>query len=125
MAIFARQWSVARYKNTSAGSAEIRLQTFLTVSAWLWPLSGVAWGSLTLVFFPTAPANLEFVCMTVLLALPGIGAATFSAHWRAFAGYADGLIVAVLAALVIGSRGLSDFPSDLNFYGVLLLAASY
>lgn len=125
VSISARQWSVARYKTASAGSDEIRLRAFLTVSAWLWPLSGVAWGSLTLVFFPTAPANLEFVCMTVLLALPGIGAATFSAHWRAFAGYADGLIVTVLAALVIGSSGLSNFPSDLNFYGVLLLAVSY
>ncbi len=123
--ISARQWSVARYKNSAHASPEARLQTFTLVSSWLWPLSGVIWGSLTLVFSPAAPANLEFVCMTVLLALPGIGVATFAAHWRAFAGYADGLIVTMIAALVFRSRGLNDFPAELGFYGVLLLAVCY
>ena len=125
LVILIREWSVRRYRDESTGSAQSRLQAFMAWSSWLWPLSGVLWGSLTLVFFPHAPPSVEFVCMTVLLALPGLAAATFSSHWRAFAGYVDGLIAMVIVALVFGSRGIGGISSDLNLYGLILLAISY
>ncbi|MCY7370583.1 MAG: HAMP domain-containing histidine kinase [Polaromonas sp.] len=125
LVILARQWSVARYQNESIGSAQSRLESFVSRSVWLWPLSGVVWGGLTLVFLPQAPPYKQFVCMTVLLAMPGVAAATFSAHWRAFAGYADGLLAAVVVSVFLGSRDLPMIATELNFYGLAVLAIAF
>lgn len=121
----ARTLVIRRYQRKLVGVSGPLLQAFMARYSWLWPLSAMIWGSSMFVFFLQAPIYDQFVCLLVLVGMGGFAIGTFSAHWRCFSGYVNGLGASVMAALVyqlVIERGI---PSTFNLYGLVALVLTY
>ncbi len=101
------------------------LRAFLRRFGWAWTAVGVVWGASMFVFFLKAPAYDQFVCIMVLVAMPGFAVGTFSGYLRAFNGYVDGLALTVLAALAWQLFLGRALPADFTTVGMLMLALIY
>lgn len=113
------------YQRKFEGVSGPALRTFLRRFGWAWPAGGVVWGTSMFVFFLKAPAYDQFVCIMVLVAMPGFAVGTFSAYLRAFNGYVDGLALSVLAALAWQLFLGRALPADFTTGGMLVLAMIY
>jgi signal transduction histidine kinase len=120
-----RYWVVSRYRQKMNGVSGPLLDAFMARYAWTWTLSAIVWGALMFLFFLQAPVYHQFVCMTVLVALPGFAVGTFSSYLRGFSGYVDGLMITVIAALVFFLVQEQGEPSSFNTWGMLILALIY
>jgi signal transduction histidine kinase len=116
---------VFRFRRNFEGVSGPRLNTFLARWGWAWPASGVVWGASMFVFFLKAPAYDQFVCITVLIAMPGFAVGTLSAYLRGFNGYVDGLCLTVLAALMWELLNGQAIPANFTTVGMFVLAAVY
>ncbi len=121
----ARYWVISRYRRKMNGVSGPPLDAFMARYAWAWTFSSVLWGALMFLFFLQAPIYHQFVCMTVLVALPGFAVGTFSSYLRGFTGYVDGLMITVVAALVFFLVEEQGEPSSFNTWGMLVLALVY
>lgn len=121
----ARYWVIGRYRRKMNGVSGSLLDDFVARYAWTWTFSAVIWGALMFLFFLQAPVYHQFVCMTVLVALPGFAVGTFSSYLRGFTGYVDGLMITVIAALLFFLVEERGEPSSFNTWGMLILALVY
>ena len=100
------------------------IQSFARRAFVAWTAGGVVWGASMFVFFLKAPLYDQFVCLTVLLAMPGFAVGTFSANLRSFNGFVDGLCLTVLIALFwelgVGRRFPSTVPATAMVFLALL-----
>ena len=101
------------------------LNAFLARWGWAWPAAGVIWGASMFVFFMKASTYDQFVCITVLVAMPGFAVGTFSAYLRAFNGYVDGLCLTVVAALIWQLLLGQNIPANFTTVGMFVLALIY
>ena len=113
------------YQRKFDGISGPALRAFLRHFGWAWPAGGVVWGASMFVFFLKAPAYDQFVCIMVLVAMPGFAIGTFSGYLRAFNGYVDGLVLTVLAAMVWQLFLGRALPADFTTVGMLVLALIY
>jgi signal transduction histidine kinase len=120
-----RYWVISRYRQKMNGVSGPCLDLFMARHAWTWTLSATLWGALMFLFFLQAPVYHQFICMTVLVALPGFAVGTFSAYLRGFTGYVDALMVTICAALVFFLVEERGQPSSFNTWGMLALALVY
>ena len=101
------------------------LNAFLARWGWTWPAAGVIWGASMFVFFLKASTYDQFVCITVLVAMPGFAVGTFSAWLRVFNGYVDGLCLTVVAALIWEMLTGQTIPASFTTAGMFALALIY
>jgi signal transduction histidine kinase len=101
------------------------LYAFLARWGWAWPATGVIWGASMFVFFLKASTYDQFVCITVLVAMPTFAIGTFSTWLRAFNGYVDGLCLTVVAALVWQLLMGQAIPANFTTAGMFALALIY
>jgi signal transduction histidine kinase len=101
------------------------LNAFLARWGWAWPASGVVWGASMFVFFLKAPTYDQFVCITVLIAMPGFAVGTFSAYLRGFNGFVDGLCLTVIAVLIWQLLSGQAIPANFTTAGMFVLALIY
>jgi signal transduction histidine kinase len=113
------------FKRKLDGVSGPPLNAFLARWGWAWPATGVVWGGSMFVFFLKASTYDQFVCITVLIAMPGFAVGTFSAWLRAFNGYVDGLCLTVVAALIWEMLMGETIPASFTTAGMFVLAIIY
>ncbi|HQS33756.1 MAG TPA: histidine kinase dimerization/phospho-acceptor domain-containing protein, partial [Polaromonas sp.] len=113
------------YQRKFDGVSGPPLRAFLRRFGWAWTAVGVVWGASMFVFFLKAPTYDQFVCIMVLVGMPGFAVGTFSGYLRAFNGYVDGLALTVLAALAWQLFLGRALPADFTTVGMLMLALIY
>jgi signal transduction histidine kinase len=120
-----RYWAICHYHVAMKGVSGPKLHAFMARHVWAWALTGMVWGAMLWVFFLKAPLYQQFVCMTVLVAVPGFAVGTFSSYARCFRAYVDGLMLMVFITLVYFLLNPEGVPSTVANWGMLILAAVY
>ncbi len=113
------------YRRTMRGVSGAKLENFMSRNLWVWTLNAMLWGSLAFIFFLQAPIYHQFICMTVLVALPGFSVGTFSSYLRGFTHYVDGLMAILISALIFVVVRTNREQPGLDTWGMIVLAFIY
>ncbi|WP_395055716.1 sensor histidine kinase [Polaromonas sp.] len=113
------------YHRAYANADAARLREFMVRYSWTWTMSAAIWGASMFLYFRKAPVYDQFICLLVLAGMAGFAVGAFSASWRCFVGYINGLVGSTLVA-VIYSVGLErPFTGTVQTYSLVVLVLIY
>lgn len=95
-----RYWTVRVYLHRYTVSSGAPLRAFMARHRWTLRVSAMVWGASMFLYFRKAPGFEQFISLIVLLSMAGFAVNVFSACWRGFTAYVDGLCSVMLLAMV-------------------------
>lgn len=113
------------YHRDYAGADAARLREFMSRYSWTWTMSAAIWGASMFLHFRKAPVYDQFICLLVLAGMAGFAVGAFSASWRCFVGYINGLAFSTMAAVVYSVGLERPFMGTVQTYSLVLLVLIY
>jgi signal transduction histidine kinase len=107
-----RYWTVQVYNYRHRFSTGAPLHAFMARHRWILRGSAMVWGASMFLYFRKAPGFEQFISLIVLVSMAGLAVSVFSACWRGFTAYVDGLCSVMLLATVYSA--LVDAPLLFN-----------
>ncbi|MFI5444346.1 sensor histidine kinase [Polaromonas sp. UC242_47] len=121
ISLYYRDYANAR--GTAGAGAQLR--AFLSRYGWTWTVSAMLWGGSMFLYFRKAPVYDQFICLIVLVGMAGYATGAFSASWRCFTAYVNGLVGSALAAVAYSVVKEQPFLGTGTTYGLVLLVLIY
>jgi signal transduction histidine kinase len=95
-----RYRSARTYHQRHAVSGGAPLSAFMARYSWTLRISAMVWGASMFLFFRKVPGFEQFISLIVLVGMAGFAVNVFSACWRSFTAFVDGLCSVMLLAMV-------------------------
>ena len=103
-----RYWLISVYRMRYDSYEGPQRQLFADRYGWTWGVSGMTWGSLTLLVYLQASVASQFVCGLLILGQGIVSLGSFSAYLPAFKVYLHSLTVAAALGIVV-NLGANDW----------------
>jgi signal transduction histidine kinase len=116
-----RTWVLHTYRSEQASSSsEAQLKQF-DKHRWTWPASSLAWSGLLFLYYGKVPAEDQFLCILILLAIGGFSIFLLSARLDFFKLYVDGLVFMAITAVLFAWASKGGFPGHIYDLAVAAL----